>query len=284
MSKSNTVSKTGSPVNGSRTPNTKNTKTIVLKVPSSILARYAPKPQHRKSSQLKAAAIPSVPSSPLRESTPASEAVKPTQKSKTRLEPVKSEEPPPVITPEESIQAPPSTSDSDKKDEAELKAGIKRPFGAIAETTADNDVKPRAKPGPKRRKLDGTTLDDATSRPWTTPAPLNGHKLGPKANQGAINAGLRALDRTGKPCRKWEKKGFAIKSFTGVVWDVPSWNTPKKATVDSKDDSGGTPNSNGENIANNSSSAVGSEPSRNGNADSIPLPSSPALAAVNASA
>jgi hypothetical protein len=49
------------------------------------------------------------------------------------------------------------------------------------------------------------------------------HRLGPKANQGAINAGLRALDRSGKPCRKWTKKAFTVKSFTGVVWEVPSW-------------------------------------------------------------
>ena len=54
------------------------------------------------------------------------------------------------------------------------------------------------------------------------------HKLGPKANQGAINAGLRALDRTGKPTRKWERKTFNLKSFTGVVWDVPSWRAPPK--------------------------------------------------------
>ncbi|KAF1813679.1 DUF1711-domain-containing protein [Eremomyces bilateralis CBS 781.70] len=57
----------------------------------------------------------------------------------------------------------------------------------------------------------------------------HGPKLGPKANQGAINAGLRALDRTGKPCRKWERKGFSVKSFTGVVWEAPTWRAPKKA-------------------------------------------------------
>ena len=63
------------------------------------------------------------------------------------------------------------------------------------------------------------------------PAP---HRLGPKANQGAINAGLRALDRTGKPCRRWEKKVFQVKSFTGVTWDVPTWRAPKPkvATVE----------------------------------------------------
>ena len=53
------------------------------------------------------------------------------------------------------------------------------------------------------------------------------HKLGPKSNQGAINEKLRALDRSGKPCRKWAKTGFQIKSFTGRSWQVPSWKTPQ---------------------------------------------------------
>jgi len=57
-----------------------------------------------------------------------------------------------------------------------------------------------------------------------------GHRLGPKANQGAINAGLRALDRSGKPCRKWAKGGFTLKSFTGTVWEVPRWTAPPKPT------------------------------------------------------
>jgi hypothetical protein len=55
--------------------------------------------------------------------------------------------------------------------------------------------------------------------------------LGPKANQGAINAGLRALDRSGKPCRKWAKKPFTLKSFTGVVWELPSWKGNERPAV-----------------------------------------------------
>lgn len=55
------------------------------------------------------------------------------------------------------------------------------------------------------------------------------HKLGPKANTGAINAGLRALDRSGKPCRRWEKKGLQLKSFTGAVWGMSSWGAPSRA-------------------------------------------------------
>ncbi len=105
-----------------------------------------------------------------------------------------------------------------------------------------------------------------TARPWTTVAPLATHKLGPKANQGAINAGLRALDRTGKPCRKWERKGFNVKSFTGVTWQLPSWRAPKisilKTNGDDKDLS--RPVLDGDSKANNSSSALDSEKSHSG--------------------
>ena len=58
------------------------------------------------------------------------------------------------------------------------------------------------------------------------------HKLGPKANQGAINAGLRALDRSGKPCRRWEKKTLSLKSFTGVTWATPSWRSYKVTPIE----------------------------------------------------
>ena len=72
---------------------------------------------------------------------------------------------------------------------------------------------------------DGTIDHSGTAKPAHTDK-VNGegrHKLGPKANQGAINAGLRALDRSGKPVRKWIRKPFTVKSFTGVTWDLPSW-------------------------------------------------------------
>lgn len=52
------------------------------------------------------------------------------------------------------------------------------------------------------------------------------HKLGPKSNQGAINAQLRALDRSGKPCKRWTKASITLKSFTGVQWSLPKWATP----------------------------------------------------------
>ena len=83
------------------------------------------------------------------------------------------------------------------------------------------------------------------------------HKLGPKANQGIINAGLRALDRTGTPCRKWDKTGFRVKSFTGRVWEISSWRTPSGRAFGSETEQG-TSNSQSKE---NSSSNVGSDKS-----------------------
>ncbi|KAI0470740.1 DUF1711-domain-containing protein [Xylariaceae sp. FL0804] len=106
--------------------------------------------------------------------------------------------------------------------EAPKKKGVKR--GAAAVNGNDPTAKIRGKPGPKKkpRRDDGTI--DPNGRPNGAPY----HKLGPKANQGAINAGLRALDRTGAPCRRWARGGFRMKSFTGVVWEVPRWTAPPK--------------------------------------------------------
>ncbi|KAF2637380.1 hypothetical protein P280DRAFT_101372 [Massarina eburnea CBS 473.64] len=110
------------------------------------------------------------------------------------------------------------------------KAGTKRGASAL-----DSASKPRGKPGPKSKKQKlGDMINDPNHKgPFATPAPIP--KLGPKANLGTINANLRALDRTGKPCRKWEKKGFMIRSFTGVAWGVPTWRAPKKSAIFSED-------------------------------------------------
>ncbi|KAG6000390.1 hypothetical protein E4U21_005495 [Claviceps maximensis] len=102
------------------------------------------------------------------------------------------------------------------------KKGAKRSAAAL-----DGMPKIRGKPGPKKkpRLEDGTIDHNAVAR-------MQAAKLGPKANQGAINAGLRALDRSGKPCRKWERGGFRLKSFTGVLWEIPRWTAPTKKTPD----------------------------------------------------
>lgn len=91
------------------------------------------------------------------------------------------------------------------------------------------------------------------------------HKLGPKANQGIINAGLRALDRTRKPCRKWDKTGFRVKSFTGRVWELPTWRTPCSRAFGSESEQG-TSNSQSKE---NSSSNVGSDKSPAVNASNV---------------
>ncbi|KAK2034706.1 DUF1711-domain-containing protein [Colletotrichum zoysiae] len=108
------------------------------------------------------------------------------------------------------------------------KKGTKRGPGAVNGLGPDGQPKVRGKPGPKKK----ARLEDGTIDPNARGGP-GGHKLGPKANQGAINAGLRALDRSGKPCRKWAKGGFTLKSFTGIVWEVPRWVAPPKTLPES---------------------------------------------------
>ncbi|KAI5467108.1 INO80 complex, subunit Ies4 [Mariannaea sp. PMI_226] len=112
------------------------------------------------------------------------------------------------------------------------KKGVKRSAGNA--NGIDGTPKPRGKPGPKKKpRLEDGTIDHSAVNRGAA-----GHKLGPKANQGAINAGLRALDRSGKPCRKWAKGGFKLKSFTGVLWEIPRWTAPpKKAAEEGTEDS-----------------------------------------------
>ncbi|KAI1380954.1 DUF1711-domain-containing protein [Hypoxylon crocopeplum] len=106
--------------------------------------------------------------------------------------------------------------------EAPKKKGVKR--SAAAANGSDPAAKIRGKPGPKKKPR----LEDGTIDPNGRANGGSYHKLGPKANQGAINAGLRALDRSGAPCRKWNRGGFRVKSFTGVVWELPRWTAPPK--------------------------------------------------------
>ncbi|PTB40842.1 uncharacterized protein TrAFT101_006000 [Trichoderma asperellum] len=125
------------------------------------------------------------------------------------------------------------------------KKGVKR-SAAAANGTIDGVPKPRGKPGPKKKpRLEDGTIDhsSAAARPTA-------HKLGPKANQGAINAGLRALDRSGKPCRKWAKGGFRLKSFTGVVWEIPRWTAPPRTVPDSGTEDSAVPSAEGSNKEN----------------------------------
>ncbi|CAG9943592.1 unnamed protein product [Clonostachys rosea f. rosea IK726] len=117
------------------------------------------------------------------------------------------------------------------------KKGVKR-SAAAANGNGDSAPKQRGKPGPKKKpRLEDGTIDHATASNRVA----GGHKLGPKANQGAINAGLRALDRSGKPCRKWARGGFTLKSFTGVVWEISRWTAPPKTNPDSATEDSAAP-------------------------------------------
>ncbi|KAM0281569.1 hypothetical protein ACHAQH_003438 [Verticillium albo-atrum] len=174
------------------------------------------------------------------------------------------------------------------------KKGTKRSAGVANGLGPDGQPRVRGKPGPKKkaRLEDGTIDPNSTGRGGGA-----AHKLGPKANQGAINAGLRALDRSGKPCRKWARGGFTMKSFTGVVWEIPRWTAPPHIVVQPSDDSNaasadssskenkevnGEPKSDANSAIPNSNtnSAVGAEV--NSGPGSVVNPSSPAPMAIPA--
>ena len=127
---------------------------------------------------------------------------------------------------------------------------------------------------------DGTIVHTKTTK---GPAPGPNHKLGPKANQGAINAGLRALDRTGKPCKKWSKSSFNLKTFTGVTWEIPSWRAPKSKTMDGDlDISKSSTTSNSQSKVDKSISNAESDKSQTGDFAASQAASSPAPIALSA--
>ncbi|KAK5992402.1 INO80 complex subunit 4 [Cladobotryum mycophilum] len=141
-------------------------------------------------------------------------------------------------TPAPSVMGPPT--------EGVKKKGVKR-SAAVANGTIDGIPKPRGKPGPKKKpRLEDGTIDHASAANRAAGI----HKLGPKANQGAINAGLRALDRSGKPCRRWAKGGFTLKSFTGVIWEIPRWTAPPRKNPDSSTEDSAVPSAESSNKEN----------------------------------
>ncbi|KAL1878368.1 hypothetical protein Plec18167_004440 [Paecilomyces lecythidis] len=143
------------------------------------------------------------------------------------------------------------------------KPGSKRGLHQVGEVLP----RPRGKPGPKKKpRLEDGTIDHSRLAP-------SAHKLGPKANQGAINAGLRALDRSGAPCRKWERKPFQLKSFTGVVWQVPTWRTPKPKKEENGDSQDGVAET-GDSDSKANNSAIPSEKSNSGDDNLTPNPMS----------
>ena len=51
-------------------------------------------------------------------------------------------------------------------------------------------------------------------------------KPGPKANPGGINEKLRALDRSGKPTRRWQKVQYPVNTCSGYVFYTTTWVAP----------------------------------------------------------
>ncbi|KAK6076088.1 DUF1711 domain protein [Seiridium cupressi] len=159
--------------------------------------------------------------------------------------------------------------------EGPKKKGVKR--GASGANGAE--PKARGKPGPKKKPR----LEDGTIDPNAKTNAGTYHKLGPKANQGAINAGLRALDRSGKPCRKWAKGGFRLKTFTGVMWEIPRWTAPPKPSPDATQeastasaDSSNKENNKEDSQMKSENSASGADGEQRSLPPSLPAASSPA--------
>nr|POF05915.1 ino80 complex subunit 4 [Quercus suber] len=151
--------------------------------------------------------------------------------------------------------APPKPDDK-KKRGGNGTAGKKRAPPSI---DPNGPMKEKSRPGPKKKQKLADGIIDAEGGGTPKPGASNvaAHKLGPKANTGAINAGLRALDRSGKPCRRWQKNGVKIKSFTGNLWGVDTWKAPKRDdsfSGDVKSDSTGSSE-----LKPQASSAIGSE-------------------------
>ncbi|KAL8769134.1 MAG: hypothetical protein Q9209_004768 [Squamulea sp. 1 TL-2023] len=244
------------PTSTRNSKSSKASKIICLKLSSKALKRFSPDASEQ---------LPSP--EPPAQSTPKNGSVTPAQEQETKTVQIKPEasSPPDAATPSNIPQniRKESVGKSATKDST-TKTGSKRSLGVGVD-----GPKPRARPGPKKKiKVNDVNGDNGGSVTKVASTSIPAHKLGPKANQGAINAGLRALDRTGKPCRKWEKNGFRLKTFTGVTWELPTWRAPPKSLA-SGDSPGkaSLPASNSQSKENNSSSQVGSD-----NSAATPIP------------
>ncbi|KAE9963592.1 hypothetical protein BLS_009135 [Venturia inaequalis] len=146
-----------------------------------------------------------------------------------------------------NLLAPPTNGS--KRKGAAAKPNLKR----TASQLEAGGPKPRGKPGPKKKARIGEN-GEVLAGSVAPAAP----KLGPKANQGAINACLRALDRTGKPTRKWQKTGFKVRSFTGYAWAAGTYAAQRKISGEFAGDVKSDSSSSGDLKATQDSSVVAS--------------------------
>jgi hypothetical protein len=114
----------------------------------------------------------------------------------------------------------------------------------IASSPAPGAVAPQKKRGgPGKRSRPGlapgsgvfsVTNENGGGSGAGTPAPITEKergKPGPKANPGGINAGLRALDRSGKPTRRWHRVQFPVKTCSGYTFYTTTWISPGNTTI-----------------------------------------------------
>ncbi|KAL4917094.1 INO80 complex, subunit Ies4 [Aspergillus aurantiobrunneus] len=252
-------------------------KLLVLKLSSSLLKKFSPIPDNKDKRKRNSAANTSNKKSESGADSPSKKEDAPSSPASSAVDPA-----PPASSIDNasdaaSTPAPGTFADANRKSLPGPKPGAKRGLNP----TSDSSLKPRGKPGPKKRPRleDGTTENVRLS---------TSHRLGPKANTGAINAGLRALDRSGAPCRKWERKPLQLKSFTGVQWQLPSWRAPpsQKQEDNGETKEGVLETGDSDSRANQSASAVPSEKSNSGDGDLTPAhpsmveASSPAITMV----
>ncbi|KAL2824771.1 INO80 complex, subunit Ies4 [Aspergillus cavernicola] len=248
---------------------------VVLKLSSNFLKKFAPVPDVKDKKKKSNTATTSKSSdtsveSPTKKeedpSSPGSSAAEPVLPASSADNASDAASTPAAVT---------SAADNRRKSLPGPKTGTKRPLNQ----TPDSSSKPRGKPGPKKRpRLEDGAAENARLS--------TSHRLGPKANTGAINAGLRALDRSGTPCRKWERKPLQLKSFTGAQWALPSWRAPRSRSQEENGETkkGFLATGDSDSRANQSASAVPSEKSNSGDGDLTPAPpsmveaSSPAIA------
>ncbi|ANB13406.1 hypothetical protein AWJ20_1696 [Sugiyamaella lignohabitans] len=113
----------------------------------------------------------------------------------------------------------------------------------------------KSKGGPGKRKgpkgsaagADGSGSSRALQAPSSpyggddhvgTPKPSGSGGPGPKTAMAATVAGVKALDRSGKPCRRWTKKEVQISSFTGVRYALGVWTGEPDKDMSDKDKTG----------------------------------------------
>ena len=112
----------------------------------------------------------------------------------------------------------------------------------MASSHAPGAIPLKRRGGPKRKNPAGLnpgsgvfsiTNQDGTGSGAGTPVPSGTatgekerQKPGPKANPGGINAGLRALDRSGKRTRRWQKVKYPVHTCSGYVFHTTTWISP----------------------------------------------------------